>query len=89
MEETIRVILKKHLESLSDKDGMVRIFGIQDSAKEITQHVFEFVEWLRLNTSGKSSSMWSFYFPETDMHLWVDTKDAYSYWLNNVHNAKT
>lgn len=57
LQKKIQDIIKKHVTQLSDKDGMTRLFGIKEAAKEITELIEkdwvekEYCEWFIRNTS--------------------------------------
>ena len=59
------------------------------SSREITAHVFEFVEWLKSDCEGEYNCdrpdglLWKVYLGY-NKHLWFNTREVYEYWLTNV-----
>ena len=72
MEKEIIDILQANL----DYDNLD--FNMQQAAKEITEHVMEFIEWLRLNCDTGNG-----YWDIGDLTDYYDA-DIYQYWLTNI-----
>jgi hypothetical protein len=63
---------------------------LYEDAKEITEHIMEFIEWLTINTMRATTYSPMFYllkFPEhhADTSKELHIKEVYEYWLNNVN----
>ena len=54
------------------------------SAKEITTHVMEFIEWKDNNVDFDIEDQLYMVMVETHIVEWVQLKKVYKYWLNNV-----
>jgi hypothetical protein len=57
-------------------------------AQEITSHIMEFIEWLKENCEGEykegeNKLKWKVFLHYQD-YLWLDNKEVYLHWLNNV-----
>jgi hypothetical protein len=84
MEEQIRKMIYDKIElSLTGNFKSVYIDGIEPTAKEITSHVFEFIEWM-----FKEEYFWGnlseTYFSTVTDNIKFDTmEELYNYWLNN------
>lgn len=87
MEEKIKEIMYDKIElSLSGNYKSVYIDGIDNTSKEITDHVFEFIEWF----TGKDSPVSVLYglqperFASHDKDYTIE--ELYQYWLTRVKN---
>jgi hypothetical protein len=86
MEEQIQKIIKKYVTQLSDRDGMTRLFGDDDAAKEITAHIMEFIEWLEFGSHPFiqwTDELGHFFTDEFDTKRW-NINELFEYWINNI-----
>ena len=58
-------------------------YPVQKSSKDITAHVFEFIEWKDKNTYYDDEFDFNVYSINTDMGGGT-LEDIYEYWLNNI-----
>jgi len=81
MKEQITNMIKKHFYSASGTP--------EKSAQEITDHVFQFIEWLVLHCTG---DIFYLGYDENDNVIWYNIDDdkkytkneLYSFWYSNV-----
>jgi hypothetical protein len=57
--------------------------GATMSAKEITSHVMEFIEFIRTNCEGMDQG-WNYYEKVTSIRYFGTTGKLYQYWLTHV-----
>jgi uncharacterized membrane protein YcgQ (UPF0703/DUF1980 family) len=84
MEETILNIFNEN--SSDANNGQMSVVtedSYSDVAKEITQHVFEFVEWVKQNNEVNLNG---FVTHPANPHF--TPEHLYKYWLNNIHNER-
>ncbi len=91
LEEQIHKILSKHITIDGDE---IKVYK-NAAAKEITAHVFEFVEWLKNNCltnlkDFKDGMQWAIFKDISDWDgepkKWYTSEEIYSYWLDNVYS---
>jgi hypothetical protein len=54
-------------------------------AKEITSHVFEFIEWLRYNCEGSTKGQWWYYDVSAQAGTMFTNEEGYMFWFNNIY----
>ncbi len=87
MEEEILKIMGNNL---TITDYMAGIDGVPETAKEITSHVMEFIEWLQLglHSFGRIEHIEELLyvnFKEGSEHKYT-LDQVYQYWLTNIKN---
>ena len=85
MEEQILKIIVKHYDIFGKEP-----FPMATTAKEITSHVMEFIEWLMWNddekfTQGCIKDEKGLRAVDDDNNEWT-LDELYQYWLNNIKN---
>ena len=81
MEEQILKIITSDGAKLAD-NGTVELWYPDECAKEITDHVMEFIEWLTSTCIGTHPETWMFN-SDKESYLFTDY-EAYNYWLTNI-----
>jgi hypothetical protein len=62
-----------------------KIIGFDEVAKEITSHVFEFIEWLRYNCEGSTKGQWWYYDVSAQAGTMFTNEEGYMFWFNNIY----
>jgi hypothetical protein len=91
MKEKIIEILNNNTKQ-EDVDGIYTapVTNPFQSAKEISTHVMEFIEWIGLNTMTDRISRHKIKYMTSDMDspaVWLTLSELYEYWLKNVKDA--
>ena len=78
MEEQILKIIRDHFYNVNGTP--------EKSAKEITSHVMEFIEWLKDFCHIEIDDFVFYWVVEVETHVIeaMDTETAYQYWLTNI-----
>lgn len=84
MEEKILEILEQELSGyqLVDNDDPILIAGTSFAAKEITAHIYEFIEWMLQSIEVVPYST-GYYLIGSGLD-YMSCNELYLYWLNNI-----
>lgn len=89
MEEQILKIMTLKLQTEQSDQGYpifdyLSEIGCEKSAKEITSHVMEFIEWIGINYIKVSGGWILHYSDQRDRTLIKTTEKLHQYWLTNI-----
>ena len=79
MKEEIEKIIEKHYDPDSETLESGKI------AEEISEHILEFLEWIRTTCEVEDSNMW--YYPYKDL-IFSTSEELFDYWLKNIKTSK-
>ena len=60
----------------------------KNTAKEITAHVFEFIEWTNGACESNDKGKWLVYALNYEDDAFKTKEELYQYWINNIYNGK-
>jgi hypothetical protein len=78
-EQLLKIILRCENKSSYSTVGELK------AAKEITSHVFEFIEWLRYNCEGSTKGQWWYYDVSAQAGTMFTNEEGYMFWFNNIY----